>query len=224
MTCSNLSFTAKQCTVGIQQGQAQRTRTRLDSRVSPVIPVLPPVPSVALGCTFGHKGGGCPCTPFCAWTQTVSIKMPCASLYLQKTKDAGTVHIYFPCSNGVKVKWLMFAKCFENESVDPRAPICIPCQYKRYLSQTAKDSLSMQRFLFILLAGSVSLPFGPHRCVSDSDEFQGFLIDITIPWGLLQADISLGSLLNALTCTEDYDCPRFECLGHVDLQKYIVAV
>lgn len=82
----------------------------------------------------------------------------------------------------------------------------------------------MQRFLFILLAGSVSLPFGPHRCVSDSDEFQGFLIDITIPWGLLQADISLGSLLNALTCTEDYDCPRFECLGHVDLQKYIVAV
>lgn len=109
--------------------------------------------------------------------------MPCASLHLQKTEDAGTVHIYFPWSNGVKVKWLMFAKSFENESADPQAPICIPCQYKRYLSQTAKDSLSTQQILFILLAGSVSLPFGPHRHVSDSNEFQGFLIGITISWG-----------------------------------------
>lgn len=133
--------------------------------------------------------------------------MPCASLHLQV--DAGTVHIYFPCSNGVKVKWLMFAKCFENESADPQAPICIPCQYKRYLSQTAKDSLSMQQFLFILLSGSVSLPFGPYRRVSESNEFQGFLIDITVLWELLQAGVSLGSLTNALMCTEDYGGPRF---------------
>lgn len=150
--------------------------------------------------------------------------MPCASLHLQKTGDAGTVHIYFPRSDGVKVKWLMFAKCFENESADPRAPICIPCQNKRYLSQTAKDSLSTQQFLFILLAGSVSLPFGPHRHVSDSDEFQGFLIDATIPRELLRAVISLGSLMNALTCTEDYGGPRFECLGRMDLQKYTLVV
>lgn len=173
MTCSNPSSTAKQRTSEIQQvgSLCCRGGTRLDGRISPVIPVLPSNPSVALRTKRLAKA------PFCAWTQTVPVKMPCASLHLQKIEDAGTIHIYFPCSNGVKVKWLMFAECFENESADPRAPICITCQYKRYLSQTAKDSLSMQWFLFILLGGSVSLPFGPHKPVSDSDEFQGFLID-----------------------------------------------
>jgi len=60
-----------------------------------------------------------------------------------------------------------------------------PASIKGTFSQTAKDSLSMQRFLFILLAGSLSLPFGPRRRVSGSDEFQGFLIDISVSWGLL---------------------------------------
>lgn len=102
----------------------------------------------------------------------------------------------------------MFAKSFENESADPQAPICIPCQYKRYLSQTAKDSLSTQQILFILQAGSVSLPFGPHRHVSDSDEFQGFLIGITIPWGyyeLAQVWAVLGMLSHALRTMVDHD-------------------
>jgi len=99
-----------------------------------------------------------------------------------------------------------------------------PASIKGTLVRQPRIPSVTQQFLFILLAGTVSLPFGPHRRVSDSNEFQGFLINVTIPWGLLQAGVSSGSLMNALTCTEGYGGPRFERLGHMDLQKRTVIV